>query len=112
MGPVMKQVTAPQTTVTVSKKFSDRLANAGNAILTEYYFVLDRQKTVGVKSSQIILGAMGCLLTGALFGLQHGKSLGFLATLLSGIAIGAILTFLVVCYQVSNRNPQPPAKRG
>lgn len=105
----MKQITAPQTTVTVSKNFPDRLASAGNVILAQYAIVLDRQETIGVKISQLAAGAMICLLAGALFAINFGKGFGFLFALLAGIGLGAAVMFLMVCYQASKRtqNPQP-----
>lgn len=107
----MKQITAPKTAVTISKTLPDRLAGAGNVILTHYAAVLDNRKTIGVKISQIAAGAAGCLLAGALFGASYGKDAGFLFALLAGIGLGAVVTFLWVCYQASKRteNPQAPA---
>lgn len=102
---------SPQTTVIVSKTLPDRLAGAGKVILAQYAEVLDRQETVGVKRSQLALGAVGCLLAGALFGASYGKDAGFLFALLAGLGLGAAVIFLMVCYQASKRteNPQAPA---
>ena len=111
MNEPMKQIAATKTTVTVSKALPDRLANAGNAILTRYAEVLYRRETIGVKRSQLALGAVGCLLAGALFGASYGKDAGFLFALLAGLGLGAAVIFLMVCYQASKRteNPQAPA---
>lgn len=106
----MKQIEAHKTTVTVSKTWPDRLAGVGKVIVTQYAIVLDRQESIGVKISQLVLGATGCLLAGALFASSYGKSLGFLFALLAGLGLGAAVTFLWVCYQASKRtkNPQAP----
>ena len=106
-----KILKSEQTTVTVSKTLPDRLANAGNAILTQYAVVLDKQETIGVKRSQLAIGAVGCLLAGAIFGASYGKDTGFLFALLAGLGLGAAVIFLMVCYQASKRteNPQAPA---
>ena len=106
-----KLLKSPQTTVTVSKTWPDRLAGAGKVILAQYAEVLDKQATIGVKRSQLAIGAVGCLLAGALFGVSYGKDAGFLFALLAGIGLGAVVTFLAVCYQASMRteNPQAPA---
>jgi fructose-specific phosphotransferase system IIC component len=108
MNNLLKQ---PQTTVTVSKAWPDRLAGAGKVIVTQYAAVLDRQETIGVKRNQLAIGAVGCLLAGALFGASYGKDTGFLFALLAGLGLGAAVTFLWVCYQASKRteNPQAPA---
>lgn len=98
MNKLLKQ---PQTTVTVSKTWPDRLAGAGKVIVTHYAEVLDRQATIGFKSSQLAAGAVGCILAGALFGASYGKSAGFLFALLAGLGLGAAVTFLWVCYQAS-----------
>ena len=107
-----KILKSEQTTVTVSKTLPDRLAGAGKVILAQYAEVLDKQATIGVKRSQLAIGAVGCLLAGALFGASYGKDTGFLFALLAGIGLGAVVIFLMVCYQVSKlrtENPQAPA---
>lgn len=96
-----KLLKSPQITVTVSRTLPDRLADAGNVILAQYAEVLDRQATVGVKRSQLAIGAVGCLLAGALFGASYGKDAGFLFALLAGLGLGGSIMFLWICYKAS-----------
>lgn len=107
-----KLLKSPQTTIIVSKTLPDHLADAGNVIMAQYAEVLDKKATIGVKLNQLAAGAVGCLLAGALFGASYGKDTGFLFALLAGLGLGAVVIFLMVCYQVSKlrtENPQAPA---